>query len=1104
VAENTIQKKIKSYKKKYYINFFIKGTIISLSLLISTFLFYNLLEYFAKFNTVTRTVLFYSYVVLVLFVFIKWILIPLFRIFISSLQISHEEAAGQIGRFFPSVSDKLLNVLQLHRLMPEKNHLVQASIDQKSHEIDDVPFEKAISYSSNRKYVLFLLIPFVIVVFLGLSFPKVIRDSTERIINYKTEYKSIAPFSFELGNEALMAFKNEDFDLKLLVTGDMIPDNVYLNLGERKVKLNSNNKKDYSYTFQKLSRDVSFNFEAAGFNSDHYTIQVVNRPNLKNFNVVLLFPDYLGKNQEILSNIGNLQIPEGTKVEWQFQTLFADSMFMKFMNDETNHLLEKTGDEIFTYSRQVEESQNYEISLNNRYARNKERIVYQLEVIPDEYPKISVNQFSDTVLYEFMILGGNISDDYGFRDLRLFYRLMKTEMNESDKIPWERINLGIEADKNSQSFYYNWNLDTFRLASSEHIEYFLEVRDNDGINGSKASRTGVYQFRIPDREELREELKKSSQTAENQIDNSLKKAQELNRKMEEVQDRLKGKRQMTWQEQKMLEDLIKEKQQLTEEIEQLQELNEANNMKQERFEELDEELKEKVEQLQKLMDEMLDEESKKLFEELAKLLEEKKDLNEIKNVLKNMELTEKNLERELERALELFKRLKYEQKLNEVIEEIRDLENNQEQLANETNEKSNELDDLKEQQEQQNQDFKEFQESLEEMLDMNQDLEFPNRIENTIEEEKNIEKQQQESLENLEKGNRNKANQSQKNAAQNMQKMAEKMESMKANGQMMQMEANFNDLRQIVDNLLKLSFTQEEIMEDFKAVNQSDPRFIDLSQKQLKLKDDARVIEDSLIALSKRVEMISSFVTREVGEMNKYMDESVESLRERKKAQATGKQQFAMTSMNNLALLLDDVLTMMQQQLANAMAIPQPGQEKQGDPSLSELQKQLNQEIGELKKSGKTGRELSEELSKLASEQEKIRRKIQEEQKRLNQLNEQDGKEGGSLGDIAEKMEESEIDLVNKDLTQRLIQRQQEILTRLLEAEDAMREQELDPEREAKTAKELQREIPPEFEKYLKTKEQEIELLRTLPPKLNPYYKKEVMDYFNRLETTFK
>lgn len=1099
MEEIAIQKKINAYKRKYYINFFIRGLIVSTSLLLSAFLFYNLLEYFGKFSIITRSILFYSYIILLLFVFIRWIILPFFRIFISSLQITHEEAASQIGRYFPAISDKLLNILQLYRFVPEKNHLVQASIDQKTLEINHVAFSNAISYSSNRKYVLYLFIPFVIVIFLGLTFPKVIRESTDRLINHKKEYKPVAPFNFILGNESLIAYKNEDFDLNLAITGEVIPESVYLILGERKIKLNSSNRADYSYTFQKLSGDVIFSFEAAGFNSEKYHIEVVNRPNIKNFNVFLNYPAYLKKTREILTNVGNLQIPEGTKVEWQFQTLFADSMFMKFLKEGAHHSLVRSEPQLFLFNKQVKESQNYEISMNNEFTSNKDRIIYHLDVIPDEFPKISVNQFSDTVLYEFLILGGNISDDYGFRDLRLYYKIIQNSQYEPEE-PYQKIKLNIDPGKNSQSFYYHWNLDSIQLLTSDHIEYYLEVRDNDAINGSKASRTGVYQFRIPDREELKEELRKSSQNAENQIDKSLKKAKELNRKINEIEDRLKGKRQMTWRDQKLLEELIKEKQQMTEEIEQLQNLNEANNLKQERFEEMDEEIQEKVEQLQKLMDEMLDEESKKLFEELAKLLEEKKDLNEIKNILKNMDLSEKNLERELERALELFKRLKYDKKLDEVINEIKEQEKNQEELANETQDKGKDLQDMKDRQDNLNQDFKDFQKSMEQMLDMNQDLEFPHRIENTIEEEKNIEKEQNESSDNLEKGNRNKATQSQKKAAENMQKMSAKMESMKANGQMMQMQENFNDLRQIVDNLLTLSFTQEEIMEDFKSINQSDPRFIDLSQNQLKIKDDAQVIEDSLIALSKRVEMISSFVTREVSEMNKYMDESVEALRERKKAQATGKQQFAMTSMNNLALLLDDVLSMMQQQLANAMAIPQPGQQKPGNPQLSELQKQLNQQIGELKKSGKTGRELSEELAKLAAEQEKIRRMLQEEEKRLNQMN---GKEG-SLGDVTDKMEETEIDLVNKKITQQLIQRQQEILTRLLEAEDAMREQEMDPEREAKSARDIQREIPPEFEKYLKTKEKEIELLRTLPPKLNPYYKKEVMDYFNRLETTYK
>ena len=121
------------------------------------------------------------------------------------------------------------------------------------------------------------------------------------------------------------------------------------------------------------------------------------------------------------------------------------------------------------------------------------------------------------------------------------------------------------------------------------------------------------------------------------------------------------------------------------------------------------------------------------------------------------------------------------------------------------------------------------------------------------------------------------------------------------------------------------------------------------------------------------------------------------------------------------------------------------------------------------------------------------------EEKRL-----QNQENGGNLGDIIKKMEESELDLVNKNLTQELIKRQDEILTRLLEAENAMREQELDQEREGETAKTVERTIPKVFDEYLKAKEREVELLKTIPPKLNPFYKNEVNEYFKRLETTIR
>ena len=255
-------------------------------------------------------------------------------------------------------------------------------------------------------------------------------------------------------------------------------------------------------------------------------------------------------------------------------------------------------------------------------------------------------------------------------------------------------------------------------------------------------------------------------------------------------------------------------------------------------------------------------------------------------------------------------------------------------------------------------------------------------------------------------------------------------------------------------------------------------------------------MKDSLESLANRVFQIESFITREIGDMNNYMDESAKAIKERKKELAVSKQQFTMTSMNNLALLLDDVLQQMQQQMADAMGKPKPGDKNQKNmPGLSELQQQLNDKIQELKEGGKQGRQLSEELAKLAAEQERIRKALQEAQEKYG-----DQENGSSPGKgITDKMEETELDLVNKKITEETIKRQREIMTRLLEAEDAMREDEMEETREAQTATDKEMLLPDAFEEYFKMKEKEVELLKTIPPKLYPYYKKEINEYFKRL-----
>ena len=97
-------------------------------------------------------------------------------------------------------------------------------------------------------------------------------------------------------------------------------------------------------------------------------------------------------------------------------------------------------------------------------------------------------------------------------------------------------------------------------------------------------------------------------------------------------------------------------------------------------------------------------------------------------------------------------------------------------------------------------------------------------------------------------------------------------------------------------------------------------------------------------------------------------------------------------------------------------------------------------------------------------------------------------------------MNKTEIDLVNKRLDNELIQRQQEILSKLLEAENADKQRKFDNKRKSKTADQLSQNIPPALEKYLKKRESELDLYKTVSPSLNPFYKNLVDEYYKALK----
>ncbi|MEA5427066.1 DUF4175 family protein [Arcicella lustrica] len=1108
----TLLMRIEEYKRKYYLNRLIKGSIFSAAVILSAFLVFNVLEYFGHFGTTFRTILFFSFLLAFIISSILWVIKPLIFLYGKQKPLSNELAAEQIGKYFPEVGDKLINTLQLTRnIDKEQNELLIASIKQKSQQLGIVKFADAIKINDNRKYLKFAIFPAILIVGILMIYPAFFSKSTERIVNFKNEYQEEAPFNFLLENKSLQAFKNEDFTLNLSLQGNTIPDAVYVIYNDRKLKMETNDKRHYTYTFSKVQNGFDFQFEAAGFKSGQYEVELVNKPSLAFFDVNVNYPSYLNKPDESLKNVGNLTVPEGTSIEWDFNVSNTDSITMVFEGDKnTYHADKKLLRGGFDFTKKVKASGTYKVFLKNKYASNSDGISFYLNVIPDKYPQLSLEQYKDSTLYNFMVLGGNIADDYGISRLAVFYKVLRNGQNNQQS--YASFGLPIQGNQTIQSFYKQWNLDSLKLNPSDRIEYFVQVWDNDGVNGAKSTRSQIMNYAIPDKQAIDNEIENSVDKTQAQLEKTFEKAQKLRKEIAALENRLKNKKELDYQDKKLAEELIKKKAELMNEIKNLQEANKDLNDKQQRFNEQKPENQQKMEALQKMMNDLMDPETQKLYEELKKMLEQNPDDNKMLEQMDKLKNKERNMEKELERMQELFKKLQLEQKLDKSIKDLEDQADKQDKLAekNEALDKANksdaekqkEADANKKEQEKLSKAFEEVKKDLKEAEKINKEMKNAEQMDMGKEQQEDISQDQKEAEEKSEKGDNKGASQKQKQAAKQMKNLAQQLAKEKQEQEMKQNEENMDDLRDILENLVKISLNQEKLMKDFRGMNPSDPRFIKLSQEQLKIQDDAKVIEDSLYALSKRVLQIESFVTREMSNMKGFMGEATKLIKERKLPMTTSKQQFAMTSINNLALLLSDVLKQMQQNQQMMMQSSGKGKTKSKGKgkSISESQKDLNQQMQQSMQKGAKGQGgISEQLAKMAREQAQIRKMLQEFLD--NNKGTDKGKSlGNEVKELMKKMEESETDLVNKRLNPNLMKRQQELLTRLLESEKAMQEQEEEQKRKAESARQdLARKVPPQFQQYVKDKQKQTELLRTVPPNLNQYYKRQVDSYFKQI-----
>ncbi len=1088
--------KLDAYIRKYYQSKLLRGGMYFLGIGILYFLLVTLLEHFGHFSGKVRLGLLIALVSGLGIILFLYIVMPLLGLLRIGSHLSYDKAARLIGQYFPEVSDKITNTLELSRISEADNRLLQASIDQRIQNLNPVPFNNAVNYRDNLKYWPILVIPTLLFLVLLVSGQwRAISESSKRIVEYQREFVPEAPFKFILLNDNMQAEQGEDVTLQLMFDGESLPESAQFISEDASGRFVKSGPNHFEYRLEKVQRDISFNIYANGFESRTYKLDVVPVPRVRSFSIQVSPPAYTRIPPFDTEMKSVIDVPEGSRVAWNLNAeatseaglATSDSTYVFVRNTEGNFFLEQ----------RVLHSMKYRLITRNSRLEKQSAVDNELEVIRDEFPVIEASLVSDSSAPNVIFYKGQISDDYGFSRMQLV-------IEDGDKT-LSRKDLRLENSAISQVFSGVVDMDSLS-GNSRNLRVYIQVWDNDGVNGAKSAKSKVFETRVLSKNEQKERIKRQYQSYFTEKEELDQFSEQLKKDMEALKNRLLNSKKADWKDKERLKELMDKQQQLLERQREMEKEREKLRQKEEKVEPKSEQLKEEEKKIEDLKDEDKKKELEDLMKEIDELME-KMNIDQLKEKLDQMEKMSSQNQRSEERIDELLKQLQFQKDVLEEAERLEELGEKMEELAKKSEDNRKEASEQEEVQK----EFEKAKEKIDQLKEENKQFAEEAEKQDMEQEQQEADENMQDASEQLEQNQKQKANESQKKSGENMKQMSQKMMQAMMQMQGRQHQEDMKTLRQILENLETLSFNVEDLSELSKKSGKSDPLYRKLLVDQKRLQDGTRIIEDSLVALGTRVPEIKETVYNELEAIKSNLDKSIQTLEEQNGGQAAAYQQFVMTAANNLALLLDQALQQMQMQMASMMQGNQSCQKPGGGkPSLSNMRKmqsELAKQMGDMKQGekpgdtgqdGKGGQKKGEgrngkEIVEMLSRQEQIRSQLEE-------YMEQEGMSGdkGNLQKALQEMKDLERDLLDGGIQPESLKRIEEIETRLLESEQAEREQRQDEKRESKSAEQKEQLYQEQLEKYLREKEGQKESIYTSPVNMKKYYKSQSNQFLNQ------
>lgn len=1081
--------KLNIYIRKFYTYQLLRGFILFFVCSVLYISVLTLLEYFNYFDPKIKFIL----IVLTLLFFViilgYLIIIPISKLLGYSKRISYYNVSDNLLKFYPGIGDKLINIIELANLNKENfsGSLIEASINQKINDLSVFDFNNTISFNSLKKILIFFGAVIFSISALFVAVPDFVTESAVRLVNYQQKFYKPAPFTFNLINDDFEIISGESVIVKVECEGNLLPDFLYINISGNKFLMSRSNNV-YTYIIENLNSSVSVYFTDNKYFSEVYKFNVIHRPFLSSFSVEIIPPVYTNIEKRVVINAGDFSVPAGTLIKWKFNTVDTDSLILWFSDNIVINA--ERIDNSFVISKTILKNTEYNILISNSRLKEENGLLYKVKVLTDLYPEIKAVRIQDSVMFQRFHFKGNINDDYGFTKLNF-----NIKGEKGDTV----INLPFTSFLLNQDFYYSVDFSRYNNLGNS-LEYFFSVNDNDFINSFKKSVSETFNFKFPDYKEISE--KESSDLKS--LDELFKRSSELTKAIQNDFNNFKLKeinsKVSEFEKFQMVKDIMNKKNELDNVLDLIKQQNtDANNFLNS-FSENKSEIIEKQQQIDELLKEVFNDELKNLFNEFNELAKQF-DSKMFDKLTKDIDLGLDDLSKQLDNNLNLLKKMKIEQKIERIIAELIKL-HDRELFAKESIIKNIKIKEFIFGEQKNFELLKELEKDYNSAVELNKELSKPMKIFKFDREFELIKNNYVSLVKEANNENIRKIQVEIDALITSYNELIFAMQQMLKANKSADNKENLDDLKQILKNLIKVSFRQENLFNSLLNTDFNNPKVGEIKLKQKNLQLQIIFVKDSLYALANRTAEITSMITSEMQILERSVNLTLENLEGGNIGTTRMQQQFAITSANNLALFLSEAIENIKkkQKESGEGDCDEPGEDGKGKPGLnslkesqSSIKEQLQKMIDQMKK-GDIGN-LSKSIGQTLAQQEMM-------QQLINEL--MNSKSVGSgakeqLKMVDQLLEQTKRDLLNKNITSDLINRQNLILSKLLDAEKSEVERDVEEKRESKTAKEILR-TPEGYFELDKNKNIENELIRRNSNKLKNFYELKYNRFFNDLK----